>query len=153
MATIALRLVSFSSPLVCALIDEWNDELGFIPKGGSTVEVTDFEPPGGAFLLAMSEDQAVACGGLRSLTPTSGEIKRLFVSSAARRRGVARILLSELERRAAGLGLVKVRLDTDAGATAALALFHSLGYRPIKDYNGNPYASHWFEKQIRAGGG
>ncbi len=29
-----------------------------------------------------------------------------------------------------------------------MALFASSGYQPIADYNGNPVAAHWFEKQL-----
>lgn len=40
------------------------------------------------------------------------------------------------------------RLDTGDQQPDALALFHSAGYGEIPDYNGNPYASFWFEKRL-----
>ena len=57
------------------------------------------EPPGGAFLLLREGDEPVACGGLRTLDAAagSGEIKRMYVVPAARRRGHARRLLGALE--------------------------------------------------------
>ncbi|MGH2872932.1 MAG: GNAT family N-acetyltransferase [Solirubrobacteraceae bacterium] len=148
MAELSVLTVRFDCRSVQSLINEWNHELGFVPKGGSTVEVGDFEWPRGTFLLATSHHEPVGCGGLRRLTPSIGEIKRLFVRHPARRRGVGRLLLVELEQHAAGLGFSKLRLDTQVGATAARSLFRSMGYESIEDYNSNSHASYWFEKQI-----
>jgi GNAT superfamily N-acetyltransferase len=146
-----VREVSFDDPVVQGLLAEWIDELGFSLKGGSNVEASDFTPPDGAFLLAVSGDTPVGCGGVRRLSsPAAGEVKRLFVRRTARGRGVGRALLAGLEARAGDLGLTELRLDTDGGVPAALALFRSAGYRPIPDYNGNPYARLWFEKGLSA---
>jgi GNAT superfamily N-acetyltransferase len=147
---VSVREVRFDYPVVQGLLTEWIDELGFSLKGGSHVEVRDFTPPDGVFLLAVSGETPVGCGGVRRLTPETGEIKRLFVHRAARGHGVGRVLLAGLEDRAVDLGLEKLRLDTDGGVPAALALFRSAGYRPIPDYNGNPYARLWFEKRLSA---
>lgn len=146
-----VRDARFDDPLVEGLLAEWNDELGFTPKGGSTVEASEFIAPHGAFLLAMSGEAAVGCGGVRRLLPTIGEVKRLFVRRTARGSGVGRVLLAGLERRAAALGLEELRLDTDGGEPAALALFRSAGYEAIADYNGNPYARYWFAKRLSVG--
>jgi GNAT superfamily N-acetyltransferase len=147
---ISVREVRFDDPVVQGLLAEWIDELGFSLKGGSNVEASDFTPPDGVFLLAVSGDTPVGCGGVRRLTPAAGEVKRLFVRRTARGRGVGRALLAGLEARATDLGLKELRLDTDGGVPAALALFRSAGYRPIPDYNGNPYARLWFEKRLSA---
>jgi GNAT superfamily N-acetyltransferase len=112
------------------------------------VEASDFTSPDGVFLLAVSDKTPVGCGGLRRLTRTTGEVKRVFVRPAARGHGVGRILLGGLEQRAREQGCRALRLDTDGGDPAALTLFRSSGYQPIPDYNGNPYARHWFEKRL-----
>jgi GNAT superfamily N-acetyltransferase len=120
-----------------------NDELGFVPKGGSIVKASDFTSPGGVFLVAVAGETVVGCGGLRRLTGTTGEVKRVFVRQAARGHGVGRTLLGGLEQRARERGFRELRLDTDGGEPAALALFRSAGYQPIADYNGNLYARYW----------
>jgi ribosomal protein S18 acetylase RimI-like enzyme len=148
MPALVFRDVPFDSTLVQGLLDEWNEELGFGPKGGSNVAASDFNLPRGVFLLALVGDVSVGCGGLRQLNCGTGEVKRLFVRPAARGQGVGRRLLNELEVRARRLGFHKLRLDTHDGATAALALFRSSGYQPVPDYNGNPFASYWFEKSL-----
>lgn len=118
-------------------------------RPASWVEAHELEPPGGVFLLAIDgAGEAVACGGVRTLAPGLGEVKRMYVVPAARRRGIARRLLSELEAVAASLGHARIRLDTNAVQPEAVALYHACGYREIADYNGNPFATHWFEKEL-----
>lgn len=146
--------VEFNSPVVQRLLSDWDNEIlarspAFSPGGGSTVRGSDFALPFGSFLVAFREGRRVGCGGVRRLTEGVGELKRVFVSPAGRRLGVGRALLHALEQRARALGYASLRLDTDGHEPAALALFRSLAYRPIDDYNGNPYARYWFEQRLR----
>jgi GNAT superfamily N-acetyltransferase len=118
--------------------------------GASWVEVHEMEPPGGAFLLLEEDAEPVACGGLRTLDAGAGlgEIKRMYVVPAARRRGHARRLLDALEDAAREIGLRRLRLDTNAQQPEALLLYEAAGYAEIADYNGSPTATHWFEKAL-----
>jgi GNAT superfamily N-acetyltransferase len=118
--------------------------------GASWVEVHELEPPGGAFLLLWEGEEPVACGGLRTLDAAArlGEIKRMYVGPAARRRGHARRLLGALEMAAREIGLERLRLDTNAQQPEALELYEACGYAEIPDYNGSPTATHWFEKRL-----
>jgi GNAT superfamily N-acetyltransferase len=116
--------------------------------GASWVEVHEMEPPGGAFLLLCEGEEPVACGGLRTLGPRLGEIKRMYVAPAARRRGHARRLLEALEEAARAAGLERLRLDTNAQQPEALLLYAATGYAEIADYNASPTATHWFEKRL-----
>ena len=72
----------------------------------------------------------------------------MFVVARARGGGVGRRLLAELEAECRRLGYGRVRLDTGPEQPAARALYEGAGYRPIPDYNANPYAAHWFEKRL-----
>jgi GNAT superfamily N-acetyltransferase len=139
---------TLDDPAVDALLEQWNTEIGFVPKGGSTVEIDDFAAPGGTFLVGMTDGVPVCCGGVRRLSAGIGEIKRVYVRSDVRRQGIARRLLAELEQRAAALGFIELRLDTHAAEPAAL--FAAIGYEPISDYNRNRNARYWFAKQVRA---
>ncbi|HKG39857.1 MAG TPA: GNAT family N-acetyltransferase [Conexibacter sp.] len=118
--------------------------------GASWVEVHEMEPPGGAFLLLFDGSEPVACGGLRTLDAQAGlgEVKRMYVVPAARRRGHARRLLGALEDAAREAGLTQLRLDTNAQQPEALELYEATGYTEIPDYNGSPTATHWFEKRL-----
>jgi GNAT superfamily N-acetyltransferase len=148
-----IEQVRFNSPAVQQLIAAWNDELarsitGFSPSGGSVVSDGEFSPPDGIFLLTFRHSKPLGCVGLRRLKSNCGEIKRLYVTPAARGQGVGRRLLVEVEQHATHLSFKTLRLDADGNDPAALALFRSLGYQPIPDYNQNPYARHWFEKHL-----
>lgn len=58
-----------------------------------------------------------------------GEVKSMFVSPAARGRGVARALLAHLESVARGMGLPLLRLETGNLLEAAMALYTAQGFR------------------------
>jgi GNAT superfamily N-acetyltransferase len=153
MADTELHEAPFSSAAVARLIAEWNEELvatvpGFSPDGGSLVTDDDFVRPRGAFLVATAGPQALGCGGVRRLSETVGEVKRLFVRRPARGSGVGRTLLAGIEAVAGELGVVELRLDTMGREAAALALFRSTGWEEIPDYNGNERARHWFAKRL-----
>jgi GNAT superfamily N-acetyltransferase len=109
---------------------------------------SEFEPPRGGFVVAYAGDIPVGCGGVRRLADGIAEVKRVFVAPQARSRGVARRIISELERLAAQRGYRAIRLDTGAAQPHALELYRSSGYREISDYNANPVASYWFEKPL-----
>ena len=72
----------------------------------------------------------------------------MYVTPAARGLGVGRRLLEELEAAAREMGYHRLRLDTGARQPDALGLFRTAGYEEIEDYNGNPFAAHWLEKDL-----
>jgi GNAT superfamily N-acetyltransferase len=160
--SIAIRRTRADEPAAVRLLADYGAELvargrPYSPvdpppgaAGASWVEVHEMEPPGGAFLLLLEGDSTVACGGLRTLDAAVGlgEIKRMYVVPAARRRGHARRLLEALEMAAREIGLRRLRLDTNAQQPEALELYEACGYAEIPDYNGSPTATHWFEKAL-----
>jgi GNAT superfamily N-acetyltransferase len=119
------------------------------PAVGPTAAPEEFEPPQGAFLIVYAGDEPVGCGGFKRLDTETAEIKRMFVSPGARGQGLGRRILAELEAGAREAGYSSIRLDTGDRLPAALELYRSAGYGEIPDYNGNPSASHWFEKSLR----
>jgi DNA-binding MarR family transcriptional regulator/GNAT superfamily N-acetyltransferase len=102
----------------------------------------------GAFIVARDRHAAVGCGVIRTLEPGVGEIRHVWVAPNARRIGLGRRLLAELELQAAARDLNVVRLDTHEVLTEAIALYQTSGYREIPPYDDSPYACHWFEKQL-----
>ena len=88
----------------------------------------------------------VGCGGIRRLEnaenePVRFEVKHLWMQPSARGRGWGRMLLAELEQRAAHLGAAEVVLDTNVSLATAGALYQSTGYEAIPSYNDNPNAA------------
>lgn len=97
----------------------------------SPIEDQHFAPPRGLFLVLELEGEAAAMGGWRRGGPqgeSDAEIKRMFVRDSYRRRGLARVVLAELERTAAEAGLRRLVLETGTQQPEAIALYRSAGY-------------------------
>lgn len=88
---------------------------------------------GGLFLLLMEGTDAVAGGAYKRVDETTAEIKRVWTSSAHRRRGLARIVMAELEDRARATGYTRAELTTGARQPEAVALYLAIGYEPQFD--------------------
>jgi GNAT superfamily N-acetyltransferase len=126
---------------------------GFVPSERIFASEDAFAGDGGAWLVAYDTSGApVGCGGLRTLAPGVGEIKRMFVVERARGAGLGRRLLRELERRAAVQGLRRVRLLTTEVLSEAIALYDAEGYRPVERTQraGEPVEI-WMEKELGLG--
>lgn len=63
--------------------------------------------------------------------PTEGHVITLDVAASARRQGVGRRLLAELERRFRAAGARRVLLETAVANTSAIAFYERLGYRKV----------------------
>jgi GNAT superfamily N-acetyltransferase len=108
----------------------------------------DLGPPGGCFVVARLEGEAIGCGGFKRVDAATGLIKRVWTAPSARGLGVARRMLRTLEGVARDAGLTTLRLDTNKALTEAHALYRKEGYREIERFNDNPYSHHWFEKRL-----
>lgn len=121
---------------------------GFVPSEDIFATEGAFEGPGSAWLVVYDGEEPVACGGLRALAPGIGEIKRMFVTAAARGRGHGRALLGELERRARDAGCERVRLYTTEVLAEARALYRAEGYRPVGAAGFPDRVDLWLEKRL-----
>jgi GNAT superfamily N-acetyltransferase len=108
----------------------------------------EFDGPGSAWLIIYDDGRPVACGGLRPLAPETGEIKRMFVSAAARRRGHARRLLGALESIARDAGNRRIRLLTTELLPEAIALYESSGYTIVSSHIEDDHTDYWLEKDL-----
>src|SRR5918993_2787878 len=69
----------------------------------------DLEPPHGLLVVAHSSGVAAGCAGLRFVDAGLGEVTRVYVAPSARRRGLARELMAEVERLARDRGVRRLR--------------------------------------------
>ena len=120
------------------------------PGSGGEPPASDFEPPGGTFLVGSVEGIDVACGGVCGYDAEIAEIRRMYVVPERRGWGLARLMLGALENEARGLGYGRVRLETGIYQHEALGLYRSYGFDEIPRYG--PYAddalSVCFEKPL-----
>ncbi len=99
------------------------------------IDATEFDPPNGTFFLALRADRtALACGGWRTVSPGTAEIKRMYVAPAARGHGLGRQVLQALEDDARRHGMSEVILETGVNNLAALALYARCGYARVPSY-------------------
>jgi GNAT superfamily N-acetyltransferase len=124
-------------------------EEGFDPARTAHVAPEDIAPPAGIFLIARLDGRPVGCGALRAIDARTGEIKRMWVHADARRLGIGRRILEELEALARQRSLTTLRLDSNRALGEAHALYRKLGYVEVAPFNAEPYAHHWFAKPIQ----
>jgi putative acetyltransferase len=82
--------------------------------------------PHGAFLVAMLGGRPVGCVALRAFDDDRGEVKRLYVTPAARGLGLGRALAAAIIDRARDLGYRRLVLDTLVTMGSAQALYLGL---------------------------
>ncbi|KAJ1569065.1 hypothetical protein HK405_010355 [Cladochytrium tenue] len=136
------------------------------------------EPPCGAFLMAFlhqgdddnnndsltaaTASEPLGCVGLKGSEARRlglqadplwavAEVKRLWVSPAARGLGVGAALMVAAEGEARRLGVARLRLDTNRVLTEALAMYRrpGSGWVEIARFSDEQYADFFFEKQWR----
>jgi len=110
----------------------------------------DLARPRGLFLVAREEAAVLGCAGLRLLPGRTGEVTRVFVVPAARRRGLGSRLLNCLEDHARRHGVTTLRLDTRRDLTEARRLYVRHGYQEVQPSSHGRYVDHSFEKALSA---
>lgn len=121
-------------PLLDALDREYTERYGDNDEIAA-YGPSEFAPPGGVFLVLEEEEGVVlAGGGVRRLSASTGEIKRMWTAAPARRRGLARLVLMSLEDEARTRGYDELRLETGTEQPEAVAFYASAGYEAVAPY-------------------
>jgi DNA-binding MarR family transcriptional regulator/GNAT superfamily N-acetyltransferase len=123
-------------------------DAGFDPARSLPASDGELTPPDGLLLVATLHGEPVGCGGLKFHPGAPAELKRMWVAPATRGLGLGRRLLAELEARAAAAGARVVRLETNGTLAEAISLYRTAGYQEVPAFNDEPYAHHWFEKDL-----
>lgn len=140
--TLTIDVVPLDDPVAAGLVDELFDDLneryGEEEDGGlgwkAEVTLAKVTAPDGTFLVARLDGEPVGCGALKPFDGDVGEIKRMFVATRGRRRGVARALLARLEDEARALGYAALQLETGEAQPEAVALYETAGWTRIPPY-------------------
>ena len=140
LSAVRLARVPWDDEDAARLRDEQQAELAARYDGVEDIE-PDLPPEDMLASVVVTVDGAVAaCGALREASGFGsglGELKRMFVRPGFRGRGLARLVLEELERIATANGLRRLILETGVRQPEAIGLYRSAGYRRIANYG--PY--------------
>jgi GNAT superfamily N-acetyltransferase len=121
---------------------------GFDPVLSIPALDAEMTPPEGLFVVADLGRAPVGCAGLKFHGDEPAEMKRLWVAPNIRGRGLGLRLVQTIEELAAEHGMKKLRLDTSHTLVEAIGMYRACGYREVPAFNEEPYADHWFEKDL-----
>ncbi|WP_241490538.1 GNAT family N-acetyltransferase [Leucobacter chromiiresistens] len=159
-ASLAVRIVhpddALARPLLADLEREYDARYGVEVFGeAAAVElnrypVESFVAPTGAFLVLLLDGAPVSGGAFMRYDDRTAEFKRVWTRADLRGRGLARRVLSALEREAARLGYERVYLTTGPRQPEAVALYLRAGYAPLFDprRDAADIGIHAFEKPL-----
>jgi GNAT superfamily N-acetyltransferase len=85
-------------------------------------------------IIALDENISVGCGAIKEFSPDAMEVKRMYVLPEMRGRGIASIILKELEKWAVELHFKKCLLETGRKQPEAIQLYLKNLYRIIPNF-------------------
>ena len=85
-------------------------------------------------IVAYNENEPVGCGAFKEFNEDTVEIKRMYVSLSHRRKGIARVILNQLERWAEEQKYSYAILETGEQMKEAIYLYQSSGYKITPNY-------------------
>ncbi len=151
-ATVRFEETSPTDPRAVAAMTayfaEIGERFGFEPGHAWRHDAQSMSAPDGCFVVATSDGEPVACGGVQRLPDGAAEIKRMWVDERWRGAGLGARLLRHLEDLSRARAHPVVRLDTNDTLVEAIAMYERAGYRSVERYNDNEWARCWFEKAL-----
>ncbi|HTV97530.1 MAG TPA: GNAT family N-acetyltransferase [Steroidobacteraceae bacterium] len=149
---IDIRIENPDQPEIRALLEASDAYMAALYPAQSNhlLDVASLQQPRVAFLVARVDGRALGCGAVLDSGEGWAEVKRMFVSPAARGMKLGRRLLEELETLAAARGARWLRLETGGAQPEALGLYRSAGFveiGPFGAYRPDPL-SIFMEKSI-----
>ncbi|MBC8080010.1 MAG: GNAT family N-acetyltransferase [Gorillibacterium sp.] len=102
------------------------------------------------FVVCYLGDQPIGCGAIRKLADNSMELKRFFVDTDYRRRGIAKEMLNYLEEKTIESGYTSVKLETGVYQPEAIEFYLKNDYKEISrfgSYDEDPL-SLYYEKVL-----
>jgi putative acetyltransferase len=86
-------------------------------------------------VIALDAGKPVGCGAIKEYKAGVMEVKRMYVSPSGRKKGIATIILQELEKWASELSCDKCILETGKRQPEAIGLYKKSGYKVIPNYD------------------
>lgn len=119
---------------------EYKEEVATLPGA--------YAPPYGRLYLAQHDGHLAGCVALRRFEEAICEMKRMYVKPEFRGKGIGRVMAEKVISDAREIGYTRMRLDTIDTMKEAIALYRSLGFRPIAPYRYNPVEGAFFMELV-----
>jgi putative acetyltransferase len=98
-----------------------------------------YAPPDGRLYIVKSENTLCGCIGLRKIEDGICEMKRLFLKTEMRGKGIGNALIAKIIQDAKTIGYIKMRLDTiKEKMPKAVEIYKSYGFIETEPYYYNP---------------
>lgn len=85
-------------------------------------------------IVAFDEEIPVACGAIKTFDNETMEVKRMYTSTQYRNKGIASLILAELEKWSAEMNYRFCILETGLRQPDAIQLYRKNGYLTIPNY-------------------
>ncbi|MEL0651522.1 GNAT family N-acetyltransferase [Algibacter sp. TI.3.09] len=85
-------------------------------------------------VVALENQKPLGCGAIKEFSQDTMEIKRMYTSEESRGKGVASMMLAELEQWAKELGFKQCVLETGIKQPEAIGLYEKNGYHLMLNY-------------------
>ena len=133
---LSIKRTDSNNPDFQLLIKRLDHELWVeLKEDQSTYDQYNKVPDLPTVVLIYDDAKPVACGCFKPYTPTTVEIKRMFVEKEYRGHGISKTILDELENWARELGFRSAILETSIHFKAARSLYANAGYGIIENYD------------------
>ncbi len=85
-------------------------------------------------IVAYADNKPISCGAIKEFNSTTMEVKRMYTLPEFRGKGIATMVLRELEKWAGELSYMKCVLETGKRQSEAIDLYKKNGYKIIPNY-------------------
>ena len=140
-----IELDDLSRPEIHALLNEHLQSMYELspPESVHALDLEKLRQPEMSFWSVWDGPILLACGALKELDATHGEVKSMRTPNALRRRGAGRMILAHIIGVARARGYQRLSLETGAMAAFAPAhrLYESFGFgycQPFGEYRADP---------------
>jgi len=111
-----------------------------------------YSRPNGQLIIAYEKNEnPIGCFGVRKLTDSICELKRMYLKREVRGKGIGKKLLERALAIGKELNYKKMRLDTLPSMKSAIELYKKVGFYEIDAYRFNPIeGTLYFEIQLES---
>ncbi|MFA6945599.1 MAG: GNAT family N-acetyltransferase [Pedobacter sp.] len=85
-------------------------------------------------VIAFQNSIPIACGAIKQYSPDTMEVKRMYTSPEDRGKGIATLVLTELEKWTVEMAFATCILETGKRQAEAIGLYKKNGYNMIPNY-------------------